>query len=181
MNKLKRIMDKIERTMAAVSFAEEGEYNTAKEILREGKRVLLAVRGGDIDRKTLKYALNTCKRIGADMDILYISSKNTVDKKGEREKVADDLGQESINSAVDATIQNFYIELEKEGIRYQLIQKTGCLKQEIIDYTNSRKDILFVVIESSDVLDIDCTGKNKRLSESWQNLKCPLVVVMDGA
>lgn len=176
-------MDKIERTMAAISFAEEGEYNTAKEILREGKRVLLAVGGGDIDRNTLKYALNTCKRIGADIDILHVSSKNTVNEveSPKNHKILGGNGGESISSTVDAAIQNFYVELEKEGIRYQLIQKTGCLKQEIIDYTNSRKDILFVVIESSDVLDVDCTGKNKRLSESWQNLKCPLVVVMSGA
>jgi hypothetical protein len=62
-----------------------------------------------------------------------------------------------------------------------MIPRTGCLKQQIIDYTNSEKDILFAVIESPHSLDADCNKKDKTLSELWQKLKCPLVVVMDGA
>jgi hypothetical protein len=148
---------KIEDLMSAISFAEEGEFGTSREILKEGKRVLLAVREGRIDRKTLKYALNTSKRVGADLDILYISSAKDV----------------------NPALKEFFGDLRNEGISYRVIQKTGCLKQEIISYTESKREILFVVIESSDNLDIECSSRGKRLSESWRNLKCPLVVVSE--
>ncbi|MCL4492733.1 MAG: hypothetical protein M1510_12705, partial [Nitrospirae bacterium] len=77
-------------------------------------------------------------------------------------------------------LEQFLSELKQAGIDYRLMRKNGCLKQEIIDYTNSKKEILFAVTESSDNLDVDCKGRGKRLSEAWQNLKCPLVIVSDG-
>ena len=157
MRKLKKTMNKIERIMSAVSFAEEGEFDTAKEMLKEERRVLLAVKKGQMDRKTFKYAINACKRIGAHLDILHISPVE----------------------AADPVLEECLSELKTEGINYRLLHKNGCLKQEIIDYTNSKKEVLFAVTESSENLDIDCKGKGKGLSEAWQNLKCPLVVVTD--
>jgi hypothetical protein len=53
------------------------------------------------------------------------------------------------------------------------------IKQEITEYANSQEEILFAVI--SDGLDMDCRDKERELSESWKDLKCPFVVVMDGA
>jgi hypothetical protein len=159
MKKIKGMIGKIEDALAAVSFAEEAEFETAREMLKEERRVLLALRDDRIDEKTLKYALNTCLRVKADLDILYISAKKEV----------------------TALLTHFLPLLEKEGIVYRLVQKSGCLKQAIIDYTASQKEILFVVIESSDSLDVDCTGKGRRLSESWKNLQCPLVVVSEAA
>lgn len=144
--------------MSAVSFAEEGEFEKAKEVLREDRRVLLALNKGVVDGKTLKYAANTCKRVDASLDILLVSQ----------------------SGAMDSMLRQFLLDLQREGIRHRLVQKNGCLKEEIIKHTTANREILFVVIESSDNLDIDCTGKNKKLSESWQNLNRPLVVVMDG-
>jgi len=156
--KLKKTMSKIERLMSAVSFAEEGEFNTAREMLKEERRVLLAVKREQMDKRTFRYAINACKRIGAHLDILYISPVE----------------------AMDPVLEECLSEIEKEGINYRLMHKSGCIKQEIIDYTNSKKGVLFAVTESSDNLNVDCKGKDKKLSEAWQNLKCPLVVVADG-
>lgn len=158
MKKLKKMMGKIEDALSAVSFAEEGEFRTATEILKEQRRVLLAVRDGRLERRTLKYALNTCKRVNAELDILHVS-----------------------RGAALPGLEEFFSELNKEGITYRVIAKSGCLKQAIIEHTDSNREILFVVIESSDNLDVDCAGKEKRLSESWRNLKCPLVVVSESA
>lgn len=161
--KLKKLMKNVESILAAASFAEEGEVATARSIMQEGRRVLLALKEGRIDVKTLKYALNTAKRIGAHLDILYVAA----------------TGDGGI--IVDPLLGHFESELTAEGIRYRLIPRTGCLKQQIIDYTNSEKEILFAVIESPNSLDLDCNKRDKTLSELWQKLKCPLVVVMDGA
>jgi hypothetical protein len=159
MKKLKRMMEKMENEMAAASFAEEGQFESARQMMKEERRVLLAVREHRTDRKTLKYALNTCRRVGAHLDILYVS----------------------VSGAVDPLLDGFYSELRGEGVLYRVIERTGCLKQAIIDYTNSRKEVLFVVIESSDNLDVDCSVRDRRLSDSWNNLKCPLVVVSEAA
>jgi hypothetical protein len=159
MKKFKKMMERMEDAMAAVSFAEEAEFETARDMLGEERRVLLAVREKQIDNKTLKYAVNTCKRVAASLDILYVSS----------------------SAPVDSVLDRFMHGLDEEGILYRFVRKTGCLKKAIIDYTDARKQILFVVIKSSDSLDIDCTGKERKLSDSWKNLKCPLVVVSEGA
>jgi hypothetical protein len=161
--KFKKIMKNVENALAAATFAEEGQAETARSIMKEGRRVLLALKDGRIDSKTLKYALNTAKRIGADLDILHVAAPG------------------STATAVDPLLSHFESELRAEGILYRMIQRTGCLKQQIIDYTNREKEILFAVIESPKSLDADCNKGDKTLSELWQKLKCPLVVVMDGA
>jgi hypothetical protein len=70
-------------------------------------------------------------------------------------------------------------DLKKEGINFRMVQKNGCLKQQIIDYTNNKKEVLFAVTESFENLDLDCGGKGKGLSEAWRRLRCPLVVVAE--
>ncbi len=145
--------------MAAVSFAEEGESESARSLLKEGRRVLLAIKEGRIDAKTVKYAVNSSKRIGAELDVLYVAAEPH-----------DDRSMHELES-----------ELSRSGVRYRIIRKSGCLKQAIIDYTNREKEILFAVVESPYSLDTDCSKKDSMLSELWQKLKCPLVVVMDEA
>lgn len=161
--KLKKMMKNVEDTLAAATFAEEGEMVSARSIMSEGRRVLLGLKEGRIEASTLKYALNTAKRIGAQLDILYVTAPD------------------SSANTVNPLLVHFESEIRAEGIFHRMIPRTGCLKQQIIDYTNSEKDILFAVIESPHSLDADCNKKDKTLSELWQKLKCPLVVVMDGA
>ncbi len=148
-------MKKIEDLMAAASFAEEGEFDTARDLLKDERRVLLAVRKGEVDEKTFRYAINICKRIGADLDVLYVASSD----------------------ALEPALDEYLSRTEKEGIGYRLIRRSGCLKQAIIDYTTSEKEILFAVTESAENLEVDCKGKSGGLSEAWRNLQCPLVVV----
>ena len=162
-NKLKKIMKKMEDVLAATSFAEEGESGAARSILAEGRRVLLALKEGRIYAKTVKYAVNTAKRIGANLDVLYVVSAGRQD------------------GADDPLIRDLQSELSAEGVPYRLVRQTGCLKQAVIDYTNREKEILFAVVESPVSLDVDCNSRDTRLSDLWQQLKCPLVVVMDGA
>jgi hypothetical protein len=161
--KLKKMVRSIEDTLTAASFAEEGEAAFARSILLDGRKVLLGLKAGRIDSKTLKYALNTTKRIGARLDILYVA----------------EAGAQEVS--IEPALQLFESELKAEGISYRLITRSGCLKEQIIDYTNNEKEIVFAVIESPNSLDADCNRRDRTLSELWRKLKCPLVVVMDGA
>jgi adenosine/AMP kinase len=154
-NRMKKWLEQFENDMAAASFAEAGELDAAREMMKEDRRILLAVSDEKNDANALKYALNMCKRISAALEILLPA------KAGRR------------------AIENFLKELKKEKIEHRIIEVTACFKDEILSYTSKRRDILFVVIESSDGLDIHCEEDRRKISDAWSQLKCPLVVVSD--
>lgn len=146
--------------MSAITFAEEGEFETAKSFIKTRQRVLLAIRNSRVDSKTCSYALNTCKRLNISLDLLVVG-----DAKKEE---------------LSPSLKPFLRQLDAESISFTITQKSGCLKQEIINHSDAGNDIIFVVIESQGTLDSNCAVKDKRLKDAWQRLKCPLVVVADG-
>lgn len=152
---MKKLSKRFEDLMAAFAFTEAGEFEVARQIVRENRRVLLAVRKEHISEKTLLYAKNTCKRIETGLDILYIARDESEPEE----------------------LRSFMRGLNSEGISYTLIKRTGCLRKEIVDYVKEKKNIDFVVIESSEELNRDC--REGTLSNAWGGLACPLVVVMD--
>lgn len=141
----------IEDLMLAGAVVHEG----SREVTGTGQRVLIAAKGREENGSAFKYALNVCKRMGAQLDILYISNVESL----------------------DPAVAEFLSQLNKEGIPWNFVQKAGCLKNQIIDYTEEQKGIMFVVTESSENLDVDCQRESVKLTEAWENLKCPLVVV----
>jgi len=161
-NKIKKMLKQVEDSMAAVSFAEEGQFESADGLFRRERRVLLALKEGSLDPKTLKYAMNSAMRIHAKLDILYVSAPEAACEEG------------------GPVLRQFESDLRHAGIEYRLNRRSGCLKQEIIDYTNKEHEVLFVVVESPGSLDRDCK-KSGVLTELWKNLRCPLVVVTDQA
>lgn len=154
---MSKFQKKFEDIMSAAAFAEAGEFETAKQILKGRQKVLLVIAARNPDMKSSKYAMNICKRIEAALEILYIS--------GSRD------GEDFL--------KKFKAELKKEGIEYSVVKRSGCIKKEILAHTDKRSDILFVVVESSDTPNIDCS--RKELLGSWGRLKCPLVIVSDAA
>jgi K+-sensing histidine kinase KdpD len=161
-HKIKKLLKQVEDSMAAVSFAEEGQYDSAERLFKRERRVLLALKEGHRDAKTLRYALNSAARIHARLDILFVSAPDGASGDG------------------GAALRQFEAELAQAGVAYRLVRRSGCLKQEIIDYTNREHEVLFVVVESPESLDRDCRTSGV-LTELWKNLSCPLVVVSDGA
>ena len=152
---MKKLMKKIEDAMSAVAFAEAGEHEKAREILKGQKTVLLAISDRLFDRDAFRYALNVSQRIEAHLEILYVTPF-------EKER---------------AGLKNFLSEVEKEGFRFSMVMKKGCMKKAILNYTEKRSEILFVIVGSKLELDIECKQGEKTLSDAWEKLKCPLVVV----
>jgi hypothetical protein len=153
---MKKWMRKFEKAMAAVAFAEAGEFETARETVKEQRKILLALRGEKGDIHSLKYAINTCKRLGAELEILHVS---------EIEK---------------GMMKQFRSQLKEEGIVYDLIRKKGSLEEEIRNHTGIKRDILFVVVEVSEDIDIRSKKTERIIKDAWKNLTCPLVVVSQG-
>jgi K+-sensing histidine kinase KdpD len=141
--------------MSAITFSESGEHDSAKAFLKQKKTVLLAISDRMFDRNALRYALGISERIGAHLEILYVTASP-------KERVS---------------VQEFLSEVEHVGFRFSLVMKTGCVKQAILEYTEKRREIQFVVIGSEPELYNECKSAGRPISEIWKRMKCPLVVV----
>jgi hypothetical protein len=148
-------MDRFDDLMSAISFAEAGEHEKAKELLKGRDIVLLAVSERVVDPHALKYALSLSKRIEAGIDLLYLAKPD----------------------AKNPMLETFMSDARRMNIACTLVRKEGCMKKAILDYTGKKKEILFVIVGSTQELDIECKAGEKSLSEAWKKLKCPLVVV----
>jgi len=157
---MSNLRKKIEDMLSAITFAEAGEFESAKELMAgEKKRVLLAVQSELSEGKTMRYAVSTCKRNNADLDILFVAPAGATDK----------------------ALRAFTKEAKREGVHCRIVRRKGRLIDAIIDYTNSERSILFVVVETLNSLNRQGTLHGGNLSKGWDSLGCPLVVVSDAA
>lgn len=164
MSKVTEVVRRAQRALEAAAFAEEGDRAGASALLREGRRVLLALRGLEGDARTLTYALNTCLRIGAALDVLCVADRV--------------LPEEDLRRA----LAPFLASLAEAGIPCRPAAAAGCIKDQIVRYTQAHPEVSFVVVESSGVLEGGCgSDDRRRLARLWNRLTCPLVVVSDPA
>ncbi len=154
-NRVRKFFKKFEDMNAAVAFAEAGEFDTAREMVKEKKSILLVLAGTDKDKQSFTYALNACKRLEAEMEILFTAQKDP------------QYGAQ------------FFEELERANIMYIVRKDQGCLRETILELTKKRDDLLFVVVDPAN---IDGTYQEKGNphqvdSNFLTRLGCPLVVV----
>lgn len=148
-------MREIDDTTSSITFAGTEEREKARDILKGHKTVLLAISDRMFNRHAFKYAMNISRRIEASLEILYITEPDR-ERRG---------------------FKDFLSEVEEIGFRFSLVMKNGCVKKAILDYTNRRSEILFVIIGAELELNIGCEVTEKVFSKGWKKLKCPLVVV----
>ena len=164
MNKFGQAVGRAQLALEAAAFAEEGDHSGAKDMLREHRRVLLALRGLEGDARTMAYALNTCRRIGAGLDVLFVADRALSEEDFRRARAP------------------FLAIIAAAGVHCRPTAAAGCIKEQIIRYTKAHPEVSFVVVESAGVLDRGCGVEDeRRLSKLWKRLTCPLVVVSDPA
>jgi len=164
MNKVTQVIGRAQQALEAAAFAEEGDRSGAQSLLREHRRVLLALRGLEGDARTMAYALNTCRRIGAGLDVLFVADRA--------------LSEEDFRRA----LAPFLAIIAAAGVHCRPTAAAGCIKEQIIRYTKAHPEVSFVVVESAGVLDRGCGADDeRRLAHLWKRLTCPLVVVSDPA
>ena len=164
MNKVMQVVGRAQQALEAAAFAEEGDRSSAKDLLQEHRRVLLALRGLEGDARTMTYALNTCRRVGAGLDVLCVADR-ALPEGDLRHKLAP-----------------FLASVAEAGIPCRATSVAGCIKEQIIRYTEAHPEVSFVVVESAGVLERGCGADDaRRLSRLWNRLARPLVVVSDPA
>jgi len=151
-------MKQFEKIMSAAAFAEAGEFETAKRMLYERKKVLLVLTGRETDMKAARYAVNTSKRVRAGIEILYLA-------KDSEEK---------------SFLEEYLQELKTKGIEYHVTPCEKSLKEEITRFIEKERDIEFVVIDSDEIGVCSARDQKAALNE-WERLRCPVVLVSESA
>jgi nucleotide-binding universal stress UspA family protein len=158
------------------------------------KKILLAIDGITPNKKTVHYAVELCKRIKAELNILQIiNSLNlgervnrvrrymedsmiaaTFAEAGEHE-MAKDLREQALKN-----INRLIPESEKEAVHCHLSVRSGNPDKEIVNYVNDHRDIVLTIYNTpkEEMADAD-NEKNRRDVPRLirQRLSTPLVVV----
>lgn len=166
------------------------------------EKVLLAIDGITLDRKVFRYAVELCKRIKAELDILQIITPRNYSKylkkvqQGAKQAktyleasviaatFAEAGEHETAREIMSAALKNMnqlLPESGKAGIRYNLTMKLGTPNEEIIDYVNEHRDVILALYDAPQAESKD-TGVVKKKTvpkEIKEKLHIPLVVIWD--
>ncbi|MDL1956585.1 MAG: hypothetical protein LWW95_05995 [Candidatus Desulfofervidus auxilii] len=130
------LFKKIETLFEAATYAEAGAFEIAREVLEK-----------ETDKEALLYAENLGKRIGAEIEILYVikpSKRKTL--KGKLKKL-------------------FYYFTKKIIPNANL--SIGNLEEEIANYVKTHNEILFTIVSERDI----------KTLQKCKELNCPLIVI----
>lgn len=155
--------------MVSSAFAEEGEFETARQFMQQSKnsrkKVLLGTDEEEINLTIINHALKLCQRVGAGLEILHV-----VQNKGKNSRK---LGLSKTN----ASLTQAQSKLQKMGISYNQIDAEGTLANELINHVAKRRDVMLVVLDAkSQKKSVSQTKNHKTLDEIFAGLRCPLVV-----
>jgi len=159
----KNSKEKFQQAMSAAAFAEVGEFETARQIAGKNKnshkKVLVVLEGDDLNKRILNYALDLCKRLGGQLEILH--------KQGPRR--------------VDVTKTELWQEFTKKGgqVVCNSLEPSESLDDKLTEYGETRRDILCVVLRIH-LIDKkpDKKIEEKAWSPDWimEKLNCPVMV-----
>ena len=152
MSKLGRKLDEI---FSAATFAEAGEFETARQMLGGRKKVLLVLTGREADANALRYALNVAGRTGAALEVLATF-------------------EDGLTAAVLGLCER---EAGKRSLDLLVVRKDGKPRMAVIRHARDRHDLVCVVIDSTGAHEIDGSTGSRSLSSVWKKLGCPLVLV----
>lgn len=152
-------------SMAAAAFAEEGEFETARQLMQQSdkaaKKVILSVDELEIKPKLIDYALDLCQRVGGQLEVFQILKPSMVEK----------AAQSLLNPIVE--------KLTNMGIKYELAFGRGKLEDELIKHAEGRRNILFVLLKSFAKNGKQNNADNINVVRIMNKLKCPVVVFSD--
>ncbi|MBF0427406.1 MAG: hypothetical protein HQL94_00665 [Magnetococcales bacterium] len=142
----------------ATTFAEAGEFDTARELARELRNILLVLQAEDPAPDVLSTALSMMDRLEAGVEIL---SGMPAEK-------------------VSPLLTRFLEDVAKKGKNSRMIHRPGIQWETVVGYASSVPDIVCILVESLEKWGLNSFPK-RRHPPPWSNrLPCPLVVAAAG-
>lgn len=133
------IFQKIEEAMVAATFAEAGEQDYARTLVKNTsksrKKVLLSTDCPIVTGKVLDHALNLCRRLGAALEVYQI--------------IPPSLFQEQTQDIIETgtkRLQSLQQRLSQQGILYEYAIKEASLEEELKTLALKRRDVQAVII-----------------------------------
>ena len=163
------------------------------------ERVLLAIDGITPDIRVFRYAVELCRRIKAELNVLQIIRPRDYSKyldklrRGAKQarmyfegsmvaasfaEAGDHETAKQVMSEALKNIEQLLQESEKAGILYHLTMKLGSPEKEIIDYVNEHRDVVLAIYDPPRP-DAGVVKKKAVPAEIKENLPIPVVMVQD--
>lgn len=162
---LTALFRKFEQAMASAAFAEEGEFDTARQLMAAGKnahkKVLLGTAEPEVDMNMVRYALSLCQRVGARLEILHVLAPGAV--------------ADNATKAAGQSQQPFQNTMQKKGVVYQLVFDGSPLLEELVRHVENRRDILCVILGDAKVENQQVSSVRQKIMAEFQKIKCPVV------
>lgn len=156
------------------------------------KKILLVIDGVTPDKRTFRYAVQLCKEINAELNVLQIIRQKkpvscrlcVCQKTGPADVQAGNGGYETSgieSSSASERIRRFLPESEYEGVRCRVIVKSGNPDQEIVNYIDTHWDVVIAVYDSpTEVFGKAGLKFKKTAIRGWaKNLTVPMVTVRE--
>jgi nucleotide-binding universal stress UspA family protein len=162
------------------------------------EKVLLAIDGIAPSKKAFNYAVQLCKRIRADLNVLQIIRPKKYSKYLESARKKTNTARKYIEGSMMAAafaetgeyetakdmmsealrnLKQLLPESEKAGIQCHLTMKAGNPKHAILNYLNEHRDVVLTIYDTAQ--DKRDQLRSSRQNEIKQALSVPLVVVRD--
>jgi hypothetical protein len=130
------------------------------------EKVLLAIDGITPDKKAVRYAVELCKRIKADLNVLQVIGQKYIKNLGNRVNRARNFmedsmiaatfaeaGEHEMAKAIKEQAQNKINQLlpdsERDAVHCHLSVRSGQPDKEILHYVNDHKNIVLTIYDAS--------------------------------
>ncbi|MEW6533703.1 MAG: hypothetical protein AB1473_22935 [Thermodesulfobacteriota bacterium] len=175
-SKRKSFSEKLQLDFAAVTFAEAGEFETARDIAatkNKARTVLLVIEGESPIKMSLNHALGLCKRMGAELDVLQVIQ--TPQDLSDPNELGRRMAEASSN------IVRCLQDVQRHEIPFKVTLRLGNANDKLVDYVKQHKDVGIVVLDSPQAGSPDTRSRQwRRLVERLsQKLAVPLVTITD--
>lgn len=160
---MKDFLKQFEEIMASATFAEAGEFDTARQMLSQAKtsnkKVLLATDTEEVHEGVIMHALNLCKRMGGKLEILHLLQPKSSRPPGQFE-----------SKEMSPRVSEF-------ATTYTQMVAADSFEEKVIHYTENRGDLLCVVLDTSRCRKTENNNICKKyLAGLVEKITCPVVI-----
>lgn len=168
----KKIYEDLRRYLSAISFAEAGEFDKAREFLgkRPKSQVLLFVEGDELNPQALEYSIEASVRNKNGLRVLiWLSSP--INRLANFNQTI---------SKVVKLLSNIKEMVSSKGIEPWITLEIGDEKDFILSHLRQNRDIVLMIYDSKELHSVG-TPKNKEklLKEISQRTSVPIFAVSD--